>query len=267
MLRKALPALVVTLLLANGAMLAAQLGAFGAEPLGGWAESPREPARPSRQVRAERMKLLAPAKTAAISGATAGSAPAAKAAPPAGTVKGAASSAQAAPASAVVATTASTAATSTSPAGCLEIGGFSPQALRHVVDVLAGDKALQVEQFERQEQVRWWVHLQPQPTREDVDRKLAELRRRNVTDYAIVPVDGFTISLGVFRERERAEQYLGTLREHGVRTAVVSDAPRGVSRQWLRVREDGRAGANAVQTRLEDLRQRYGAEEVAPCRA
>jgi len=261
MLRKALPALVVTLLLANGAMLAAQLGAFGAEPLGGWAESPREPSRPSRQVRAERLKLLAPAKTAAVSAAAAASAPAARAVPPAETVKGAASSAQAAPASAVAATTAS------APAGCLEIGGFSPQALRHVVDVLAGDKALQVEQFERQEQVRWWVHLQPQPTREDVDRKLAELRRRNVTDYAIVPVDGFTISLGVFRERERAEQYLGTLREHGVRTAVVSDAPRGVSRQWLRVREDGHAGANAVQTRLEDLRQRYGAEEVAPCRA
>jgi K+/H+ antiporter YhaU regulatory subunit KhtT len=43
-----------------------------------------------------------------------------------------------------------------------------------------------MEQFERSEQVRWWVHLPAQPTRENADRKLAELRRRKVTDVSVV---------------------------------------------------------------------------------
>ncbi|SCU85327.1 conserved hypothetical protein [Cupriavidus necator] len=150
-------------------------------------------------------------------------------------------------------------------AACIEIGGFSAQAARRATEDLAA-AALRVEAFARQEQVRWWVHLPAQPTREHAERKLAELRRRNVTEYSLVTAGTpeattYTVSLGLFRERERAQQYLDSLRGHGVRTAMLTEAARPLTRQWLRVRD----ADHAARARLEAMRQRYGAEDVLAC--
>ncbi|CAN7157791.1 Sporulation related domain protein [compost metagenome] len=217
------------LLLANAMLLGAVLGVFGANPLAGWFETPREPQRLRQQVRGERMRVQAPA-----------SAPAADAAP-------------------------RSALPSATLAACIEIGGFSAQAARRATEDLAA-AALRVEAFARQEQVRWWVHLPAQPTREHAERKLAELRRRNVTEYSLVTAGTpeattYTVSLGLFREREHAEQYLDSLRGHGVRTAMLTEAARPLTRQWLRVRD----ADDAARARLEAMRQRYGAEDVLAC--
>ncbi|WP_354687755.1 SPOR domain-containing protein [Cupriavidus necator] len=222
---------LLLLLLVNVVLLAGVLGMLGPNPLSGWFETPREPQRLEQQVRGERMRLLPPAS---------GPAP------------------QAAPRSALSAVTLAAAA-------CMEIGGFSAQAARRAADDLSA-AALRVEAFERQEQVRWWIHLPPQPTRENVERKLAELRRRNVTEYTLIttgPADAatFTVSLGLFRERERAERYLDTLRAQGVRTAMLTEAARPLTRQWLRVRD----ADDAARARLEAMRERYGAEDVLAC--
>ncbi|SPA36350.1 conserved hypothetical protein; PUTATIVE SIGNAL PEPTIDE PROTEIN (fragment) [Cupriavidus taiwanensis] len=55
---------LLLLLLANAVLLAAVLGAFGAQPLSGWFESPREPHRLEQQVRGERMRLQPPPASA-----------------------------------------------------------------------------------------------------------------------------------------------------------------------------------------------------------
>jgi len=231
--------LLPLLLLANVVLLAAVLGAFGPDPMSGWLGTPREPARLRQQVRTERMELR-PAPTAP------------EAVPR-----------SAAPAGKVIAV----AGASSDNSQCVEIGGFSAQAVRRAAEDLSGG-SWQVEQFERREQVRWWIHLPAQPTRENLERKLAELRRRNVTDYAVVTsgtpdAESFTVSLGLFREREHAEHYLETLRGQGVRTAVLADAPRPFMRPWLRVR-----GADeAARARLDAMRQRYGAETLLTCGA
>ncbi|CAG9184180.1 hypothetical protein LMG23992_05168 [Cupriavidus laharis] len=234
---------LLLLLLANIVLLAAVLGAFGPDPLSGWFGTPREPARLRQQVRTERMELQ-PAEPA--SGAAPEAAP--RSAGPAGKVLAVAASAG-------------------RDGQCVEIGGFSAQTARRAAEDLSGG-SWQVEQFERREEVRWWIHLPAQPTRENLERKLAELRRRNVTDYSVVTggpqeAESFTVSLGLFREREHAEHYLETLRGQGVRTAVLADAPRPLTRQWLRVR-----GADeAARARLDAMRQRYGAETLLTCGA
>ncbi|KAI3594433.1 hypothetical protein D9X30_0665 [Cupriavidus sp. U2] len=248
MSRRGLTVLLLILLIANLLMLAAVLGVFGPHPLGGTLESPREPQRVDQQVRRERMEMLPqPAEASALaprSEMPAGAAPAGKAAPGSVTLA-------AAPADA-----------------CLEMGGFTSQTVQRAKEDLAAVAAgspLTVEQFERSEQVRWWVHLPPQPTRENADRKLAELRRRKVTDVSVVSADdpeSYTVSLGLFRERERADRFLETLRGLGVRTALVSDAPRAVSRQWLRVAH----ADEAVRTRMDEVRLRYGAELLQSCK-
>lgn len=231
--------LLILLVLVNALLLAAVLGAFGPQPLAGWMESAREPERAGQQSRAERFRQLA----------REASAPAAPRAQPVVHEVAGASATQANAASA-----------------CVEIGGFNGELVRRVADELAGAPAgaWRVEQFERQEQARWWVHLPPQPTRENLPRKLGELRRRNITDVAVVSAgtpETYTISLGLFQEREHAEHFLDTLREQGVRTAVLSDTPYPLTRQWLRVRN---ADA-ALRTRLDELRQRYGVQDLLTC--
>jgi len=243
--RGLLTLLLILLVLLNALLLAAVLGAFGADPLAGWMESPREPQRLGQQVRAER---FVPADTANPAGASApaatpatgpASAPAAQLAPGGGTLAAVPVQGQ-----------------------CVEIGGLSADAARELTLALAG--AGHIEHFERQELVRWWIHLPAQPSRDQVQRKLGELQRRNITDVSVVAAgspETFTVSLGLFRERERAERYLDELRGHGVRTAVLSDAPRQLTRQWLRVRD-----VDAAQRgRLDEARRRFGAAELQSC--
>ncbi|AZG12851.1 SPOR domain-containing protein [Cupriavidus pauculus] len=229
--------LLLILLLANVLLLAALLGVFGPQPLGGLLESPREPQRVEQQVRGERMQLLPPGDASAP-GAPRSAAP--------GNLTLAAAPAD----------------------SCMEMGGFTAQNVeraRQDLAAIAAGTPLPLDQFERSEQVRWWVHLPAQPTRENAERKLAELRRRKVTDVSVVSAtepESYTVSLGLFRERERADRFLDTLRAQGVRTAQVSDAPRAISRQWLRVTH----ADDAVRARMDEVRQRYGAEVLQSCK-
>ncbi|NYH97556.1 SPOR domain-containing protein [Cupriavidus plantarum] len=239
---KGLTVSLLILLVVNALLIAAASGAFGPEPLAGWMESPREPQRMEQQVRRERMDIVPASEPAARPGS--GSAP-----------RGSLGATGAAATRLVAAAT----------GVCLEMGGFTATGARRATEAL-GDEVL-VEAFEREQQVRWWVHLPAQATRENADRKLAELRRRNVTDVAVISSgasdarQSFTVSLGLFHERERAERYLEMLRAQGVRTALISDAPRAVPRQWLRVRRVD----DALRARLEEVRQRLGAEDLQAC--
>lgn len=260
MSQKGLTAVLLILLLANALLLAAVLGTFGHEPLAGWLESPREPQRVVQQVRGERMQLQPPGEANTERPAPAGSPRGALPAAPTGNV------------------TLAVAKPDAPAQACVEIGGFSTQAVaraREDLAAIAAGAALPVEQFERSEQVRWWVHLPAQPTRENADRKVAELKRRKVTDVSVVTGETedaeasgaaattYIVSLGLFRERERADRFLEGLRAQGVRTATITDAPRPVSRQWLRVA----TADEAVRARMDEVRARYGAESLQACRA
>ncbi len=248
MSRRGLTVLLLTLLIANALLLAALLGAFGPQPLAGTFESPREPQRVDQQVRSERMEMLPSGEASTPTSrptVTPTATPAPRSAGP-GSVTLAAAPAD----------------------SCMEMGGFTAQTVARAKEdlaAIAAGTALPVDQFERSEQVRWWVHLPAQPTRENADRKLAELRRRKVTDVSVVTAEdpeSYTVSLGLFRERERADRFLEGLRGQGVRTALISDAPRPVSRQWLRVAH----ADDTIRARMDEVRQRYGADVLQSCK-
>jgi hypothetical protein len=246
MLRNGLNVLLLILLIANLWLAAAVAGKFGPEPMAGWLESPREPQRVTQQVRVERMQIQPPRATeAAIPAAPPLSVP--RSEKPGGITQAAAQA---------------------SADSCMEMGGFAAQNVPRAIEDLKAISAsapLPVEQFERTEQVRWWVHLPAQPSRENADRKLAELRRRKVTDVSVVTADdpeSYTVSLGLFRDRERADKFLEVLRGQGVRTALISDAPRAVSRQWLRVVH----ADDAVRARMDEVRLRYGGDVLQDCK-
>ncbi|WP_434033239.1 hypothetical protein [Cupriavidus sp. a3] len=75
---RALRIALMLLLLANALMVAALAGLFGANPLGGWFGTPREPHRLGQQVRAERLQQLPPAPARAVDAAPRGTLPVAR---------------------------------------------------------------------------------------------------------------------------------------------------------------------------------------------
>lgn len=104
-------------------------------------------------------------------------------------------------------------------------------------------------------------------TRDDAERKVAELKRRNVADSAIVQEGNtFVVSLGLFRDKERAQQLLDELRAKDVRTAVVTQTRRLGSQTSLRVTTTADA-ASSVAGQLAALKKTLGAEDLHACAA
>lgn len=110
---------------------------------------------------------------------------------------------------------------------CLEWGDFSgPDLTRAAADLSAlqlGDKLSQ-RQVERD--IGYWVYIPPLKNKAAANRKIAELKALGVTEYFVVQVAGRwhnAISLGVFKSREAAQNFLNYLRTKGVHTAKVGE--------------------------------------------
>ncbi|MHA6847187.1 SPOR domain-containing protein [Ralstonia syzygii] len=245
---------LLLLLLANGVLLAANLGVFGPDVPSGWFESEREPERMRRQIRTEDIRLLGPAPA---------STPAASKAPPAA----ASSPTAASDASPAIERTALATADGNAAANCMELGGLTEAQATRGADQLRQLAGVQVERVTRQDEVRWWVRMPARETREDADRKVTELKRRSVTDSAIVQeAGGFVVSLGLFRDKGRAQQRLDDLRAHDVRSAILTETHRNASSAWLRVTASSDAAPD-LGAQLATLKTRLGAEELRACAA
>lgn len=131
------------------------------------------------------------------------------------------------PRPAPAATAAPAATVAAGKSACLDWGSFGPELqarARAALDGLGfGERAL-----ERQVSVntRYWVHMPPLRSREEMDRKTRELEQLGVRDYSEVlePVRWrYAISLGAFRSEAGAQAYLEQLRGQGVRSAVLGE--------------------------------------------
>jgi hypothetical protein len=111
------------------------------------------------------------------------------------------------------------------PAACMEWGEFSGDDLTRVTTALAtmqlGD---QLTQHEVEQDTGYWVYMPPQRNHARTEKKVAELKALGVSDYFIVQDAGKwhnAISLGVFKTRQAAQNYLDGLNKRGVRSARV----------------------------------------------
>ncbi|WP_137911009.1 SPOR domain-containing protein [Ralstonia sp. 3PA37C10] len=250
---------LLILLLVNGVLLAANTGVFGPEVSKAWFESEREPDRMRRQIRTEEIRILEPAPAAAPAAGVPKSAPGSS---PAGSAP-AASGSQANIEPAAL----TTAAIAESGGSCTELGGLTEAQATRGIDQLKQLAGVQVKRITRQEDNRWWVHMPARDTRDDAERKVAELKRRNVADSAIVQeANTFVVSLGLFRDKERAQQRLDELRAKDVRTAVVTQTRRLGSQTSLRVSATADA-ASGVAAQLAALKKTLGAEDLHACAA
>ena len=74
----------------------------------------------------------------------------------------------------------------------------------------------------------------------------------------------FVVSLGLFRDKERAQQLLDELRAKDVRTAVVTQTRRLGAQTSLRVTATADA-ASGVAAQLATLKKTLGADELRAC--
>jgi len=74
--------------------------------------------------------------------------------------------------------------------------------------------------------IGYWVYVPPLKDKATVAQKIEQLKARGVEEYFVVQEAGIwlnAISLGVFKTREAAQNFVGQLRAKGVRSAQVGE--------------------------------------------
>jgi sporulation related protein len=133
------------------------------------------------------------------------------------------------------------------PTACLEWGIFAGPGVAKAEAALA-QLNLPASQIERTvtDASGYWVHMPPQKTKADADRKVRELKTLGVTELVMVTDPGewrYAISLGIFRTDEAAQAFLAGLRKQGVRTATVARRENFLKQVVFYVREPSPATA------------------------
>jgi hypothetical protein len=110
---------------------------------------------------------------------------------------------------------------------CLEWGDFSGSDLTRAKAALSAlQLADKLKQREIEQDIGYWVYMPPLKNKTAVKRKIGELKALGINEYFVIPGSGQwqnAISLGVFKTREAAENFLHALNTKGVRTARVGE--------------------------------------------
>jgi hypothetical protein len=108
------------------------------------------------------------------------------------------------------------------------------------------------------------VFIPPQPTKEAADRKAAELKALDVTNFFIMNADSpmkWAISLGVFKSEAAAQTQLATLVKQGVHSAKVAGRSSGT-----RIAYQFRGIDAATSARIERIAASYDGQATRACR-
>ena len=161
------------------------------------------------------------------------------------------------------AATASTAGTM----ACLEWGDFSgPDLARATAALSAMQLADKLSRRQVEHDRGYWVYFPPLRNKAAVNRKIKEIKALGITDYYVVQGSGRwqnAISLGVFKTREAAQNYLNYMHTKGVHTAKVGERASKLKATIFML--DGLDAATVVK--LTTLQKDFPGSElnVVPC--
>ena len=103
---------------------------------------------------------------------------------------------------------------------CLEWGDFSGTDLARATAALSGMKlGDKISTRLIEQDIGYWVYIPPQKDKAAVNRKIGELKKLGVKEYFVVQTPGQwmdAISLGVFKNRDSARNFLRELHTKGV---------------------------------------------------
>jgi len=147
------------------------------------------------------------------------------------------------------------------PANCAEWGPFAGAEVARADAALAALAVPGGAQRRVTEVDGYWVHMPPQKTKGEVDRKVGELKALGVTEFFVVTDAGpwrNAVSLGLFKNEDAAKAELERLRVVGVRSAMVTRRERFL-KQVAFVLSDPAA---ATLARLAELQKDFPAAEI-----
>lgn len=148
---------------------------------------------------------------------------------------------------------------------CLELGAFQAPDTTRASEALA-PLALGGRLTQRQvdDTATWWVFIPPRGSKQDAQKKAAELKARGVDEYFILQDEGplrYALSLGVFKTEAAATNRLEALRAKGVRTAQVGPRDTILQKTYFQVR-----GADeALAAKLREIAQSFTGSELREC--
>ena len=152
------------------------------------------------------------------------------------------------------------------PAGCRALNGLA----REQVDAVAArireqQIAVQLAESEQTETTSWWVNVPDLISRQQAERKQAELRALGVRDMIVMadPADPqkMAISLGLFKTESAAKELLATLSGKGVRSARISPREGKAGRYQISLR----GALPAIDALLAGVREAVGDAEPTEC--
>ena len=110
---------------------------------------------------------------------------------------------------------------------CLEWGDFSgPDLARAQTALSKMQLGNRLSQREIEHDTGYWVYIPPLKNKSAANKKVGELRRLGIKEYFVVTNAGYwrnAISLGVFKTREAAQNFLNLLHSKGVRSAQIGE--------------------------------------------
>lgn len=149
-----------------------------------------------------------------------------------------------------------------SEVSCFEWGEFSGDeaelAASSLQKLQLGDK---LSQREIDRNIGYWVYIAPLKDKAAVTQKVAQLKARGVTDYFVVQEAGEwlnAISLGVFKSRESAQNFLQGLRAKNVSSAQMGErAGKSKAKVFLINNMDA-----TMQVKLTALQKNFSGSEL-----
>lgn len=147
------------------------------------------------------------------------------------------------------------------PTSCAEWGPFAGSEVARADAALAALALPGGAQRRVTEVDGYWVHMPPQKTKGEVDRKVGELKALGVAEFFVVTDAGpwrNAVSLGLFKNEDAAKAELERLRGLGVRSATVTRRERFLKQVAFVVGDP----AAATLARLAELQKDFPVAEI-----
>ncbi|HVY07646.1 MAG TPA: SPOR domain-containing protein [Burkholderiales bacterium] len=147
---------------------------------------------------------------------------------------------------------------------CTEWGGFGAADLAKAQAELDGlGLGGHMQRVEVNIPSSYWVYIPPLKSKAEMDKKMAELRERGVSEFAAVTEAGrwrYAVSLGLFRNEAGARKFLAAIRDKGVRSAQLGQRTQSITQTTFLIRNP----SEQQSAQLAALKAGYPGTDVRP---
>ena len=122
---------------------------------------------------------------------------------------------------------------------CKSFSGFTPESAKAAQAAINSSAPnAKVALITSKESSSYWVHIPPQANKAGAEKKVTELKQLGVEESFIINDDSpnkWAVSLGLFKSREMADNFLQKLSKQGVRSAKIEVRDKGTEKARLEV--------------------------------